>query len=138
MPLSTFLNILAACAGFLSALFFALGTLHLKTKDIVGIAGTYWGFNKHLADSIASQRAEYIFGALLLVLSFSLQLAANLVPSTLQPSLLQSFGFSLAAICLLFGSTGLLSWYLCHRIAERTKAEVRRLLEASLKEQPTK
>ena len=81
MPLSTFLNIFGASIGFLSALFFALGTLRLRTKDIVGIAGTYWDFNQHLADSIASQRAEYIAGALLLLASFSLQFVGKGVSS---------------------------------------------------------
>jgi len=111
--------------------------LRLKSKDVAAVASTYWGFNQHLADSIASQRAEYIVGALLLVLSFSLQLAANLVPPAFQPSLLQPFGFAFAAIGFLFSGSGLLSWHYCRRVAKRTKAEVHSLLQAQL-EPPNK
>ena len=120
MLLPTFLNILGASLGFLSALFFALGTLRLRTKDIVGIAGTYWEFNQNLADSIASQRAEYIAGALLLLASFALQVAANLVPSTLLP-----FGFALCIIGIGFLSIAVLAWLLCRSLAARTRTAVR-------------
>ena len=129
MLFSTFLNILGSGVGFLSAVFFAVGTLRLRTKDIVGIAGTYWDFNQHLADSIASQRAEYIAGALLLLVSFALQVAANLVPSTLQPSQLQPFGFALCAIGLAFLIIAVLVWLLCCSLAARTKAAIRKELQ---------
>jgi hypothetical protein len=129
VPFSTFLNIFGVSIGFLSALYFALGTLRLRTKDIVGIAGTYWDFNQHLADSIASQRAEYIAGALLLLMSFTLQFAANLVPPTLQPSQLQSFGCAFSAIGLALLAIAVLSWLLCRSLAAKTKAAVRKELQ---------
>ena len=130
MLLSTFLNILGSSVGLLSALFFALGTLRLRTKDIVGIAGTYWDFNQNLADSIASQRAEYIAGALLLLVSFALQLAANLVPSTLQPPpQLQPFSCALSAIGLALLAIAGLSWFLCRSLSAKTKSAVRKALQ---------
>lgn len=129
MTLSIFLSIFGVSIGFLSALFFALGTLRLRAKDIVGIAGTYFDFNQHLADSIASQRAEYIAGALLLLASFALQLAANLVPPTLQPSHFQPFGCALSAIGLALLAISVLSWFLCRSLSEKTKKAVRKELQ---------
>lgn len=129
MLLTTFLNILGSSVGFLSALFFALGTIRLRTKDIVGIAGTYWDFNLNLADSIASQRAEYIAGALLLLLSFSLQLSANLVPPTSEPFLLQSFGCAISEIAAAFALLLVRSVLFRNAIAKSTRKQVR-LLQA--------
>ena len=137
MLLSTFLNILGSSVGLLSALFFALGTLRLRTKDIVGIAGTYCNFNQHLADSIASQRAEYIAGALLLLVSFALQVAANLVPSTLQPSQLQPFGCALSAIGLALLAIAGLSWFLCRSLSAKTKSAVRKELQPAQPQEST-
>jgi protein-S-isoprenylcysteine O-methyltransferase Ste14 len=130
MLLSTFLNIVAACVGFLSATFFALGVLRTQPAAIYAIAKPKWDFNPSLADSIAEQRANYIVGAPLLVLSFSLQLSANLVPPTLQPSLLQPVGCVLVSIGLAFSAIALLSRYLCRRIAEKTKQTVRQIEKA--------
>ena len=133
VTLSSFLNISGAVAGLLSALFFAHGTLHLKNKDIADIAGTYWDFNQHLADSIASQRAEYIVGALLLFLSFSLQVVANLIPSTLQPSLIQPFDSAGLGICVVLFFLAVAAYSLCSRIATQSKVAVRQVLEERTK-----
>lgn len=135
MPLDKYLGILGACVGLLSALFFAFGTLRLRYKDIVGIAGTYWDFNLHLADSIASQRAEYIVGALLLLLSFSLQLAANLVPPDIGPSFLQQFDAAVLAILLAVSATAFLSWLLVASVSARTQQKVRKLLQSKTEDE---
>lgn len=98
MLLSTYLNILGACLGFISAMFFAIGALGMHPQNILKISTSYWDANQHWADSIADQRADYIAGALLLILSFSSQLAANLVPSDAAPSFLQPLGCAIAEI----------------------------------------
>ncbi|MDO8343491.1 MAG: hypothetical protein Q7T48_09855 [Cellvibrio sp.] len=67
----------------------------MTEKDINKVASSGWGgFSRGMADSITAQRADYTAGALLLVLSFSLQIAANLVSPTLQPELLQIPGYA--------------------------------------------
>ena len=127
MLLSTFLNILGACLGFISALFFAFGALMMTAEKINIIAATYWNANQHWGDSIADQRADYIAGALLLLLSFSSQLAANLVPSTLQPSLLQPLGCAIAEIVAVVLALLVSTVLLRNAVAKTTKTEVRRL-----------
>jgi uncharacterized membrane protein len=98
MLLSTFLNILGASIGAMSAMFFAVGALFLSKKNIYEITSMKWDVHQEWADSIADQRADYIVGALLLVLSFLSQIAANLAPPTSAPSLLQPFGYAIAEI----------------------------------------
>ena len=87
MLMSTFFSVLGLSVGAMSALFFAAGALFVSTKDLYEITSGAWDVERHLwGDSIADQRANYIAGALLLLLSFGLQLAATLTPSCEQPS----------------------------------------------------
>lgn len=135
MLAQTFLNILAACVGFISASFFSVGVLRMKIEDMAYSATILWDTNQHLADSIASQRADYITGALLLVLSFSLQLAANLVPPALEPSLLQPAGCAAAGIVALISGLLLASVLLRNAVAKSTKASVHALLESEARQE---
>ncbi len=127
MLLPAFLNILAACLGFITALFFAVGAIGMHPRNISKISTSYWDANQHWADSIADQRAEYIAGALLLVLSFSLQLAANLVPSDAAPSLLQPLGCAISEIVVVTTVLLVCSVLLRGAIAKTTKQKVRQL-----------
>ena len=127
MLLSTLLNILGASLGFLSAMFFAIGALGMRPQKIMQISSSYWDANQHWGDSIAEQRADYIAGALLLLLSFSSQLAANLVPSTLQPSLLQPLGCAIAEIVAVVLALLVSTVLLRNAVAKTTKTKVRRL-----------
>ena len=121
MLLSTFLNILGACIGFMSASFFAFGALVMSAEKISAISATYWDANQHWGDSIAEQRADYIAGALLLLLSFASQLAANVVPPTSAPSLLQPFGCAIAEIVSALAFLLVCSVLLRNAIAKSTK-----------------
>ena len=127
MLLSTFLNILGACIGFMSASFFAFGALVMSAEKISAISATYWDANQHWGDSIAEQRADYIAGALLLLLSFASQLAANLVPPTSAPSPLQPFGFAIAEIAAVVAVLLASAILLRGAVAKTTKQRVRKL-----------
>ena len=127
MLLSTFLNILGASLGFLSAMLFAIGALGMHPRKIMQISSSYWDANQHWGDSIAEQRADYIAGALLLLLSFSSQLAANLVPTDTAPSLLQPFGCAIAEMFAVVSFLLVCSVLLRGSVAKTTKTEVRRL-----------
>ena len=59
--------------GLASSLSFAFGTLSLKSKGITQISRTYYSYNKYVAQSLSSQKAQYIIGALFLFLSFLFQ-----------------------------------------------------------------
>ena len=98
MTLAQFLTVLGATVGFMAAAFFAWGVLRSSDKDLYEITSMKWDINQHWADSIAEQRADYKVGALLLLLSFASQLAANLVPPTSAPSLLQPFAYAIVEI----------------------------------------
>lgn len=127
MTLSTFLNILGACVGFISAIFFSVGAMTMTPEKIFRVAASYWDANQHWGDSIADQRADYIAGGLLLLLAFSAQLSANLVPSTAEPSLLQPFGCAIAEILAVLVLLLVCSALLRNAIAKSTRQKMRQL-----------
>ena len=127
MPLVTFLNIFAACLGFLAALFFAAGAAFTTPTKVFKTASMQWDMNEHWADTLADQRADYIAGALLLLLSFASQLLANIAPSSAEPSLLQPIGCAVAEIVALLALLLLCAILLRNAVAKSTKAKVRQL-----------
>lgn len=54
MLLSTFLNILGASIGFMSAVFFSIGAMMMTPTKIFTISATYWDSNQHWGDSMYS------------------------------------------------------------------------------------
>lgn len=93
MPLQTFLAVLAASLGFLAGLFFAVGIARLGALDIKRMASSGWGgFSRSLADSLATQRGEYLAGSMLLILSFLLQVGSSLIPFSVQPAFFHHAG----------------------------------------------
>ena len=127
MQLSTFLNIFGACIGFMSASFFSVGAMMMTPEKIQKVAASYWDANQHWGDSIADQRADYIVGGLLLLVSFSSQLAANLVPLSAEPSLLQPYGCAIAEILPLLSLLLVCSVLLRNAIAKSTRQSVRQM-----------
>lgn len=109
MSFAQFLSILSASFGFVAALFFAWGTARATDRDIYEITSMKWNVNQHWADSIIEQRVSYKVGVLFLLVSFALQLPANLIPSSALPSLSQPLCYALAEIvvgtvCLALGA----------------------------------
>ena len=127
MTFTTFLNILGASVGFMSAVFFSIGAMTITPEKIFKVAATYWDANQHWGDSIADQRADYIAGALLLLLAFSAQLSANLIPSASEPSLLQPFGCAIAEIVAALALLLVCSVLLRNAISKSTRQRVRQL-----------
>ena len=131
MSAQTFLSLLAASTGFVSALFFVLGPIDFKIKDIVSIASSaYGGFSRAFANSLAAQRADYIVGALLLVLTFSLQIAANLIPISLQAGTFLSFDNGIYAIVFLTCALLLIALAFRAVLAKSTRKKIQLELEA--------
>ena len=127
MPLSTFLNILGASIGLMSAVSFSFGAMMMTPTNIRKISVMYMDANQHWADSIADQRADYIVGGVLLLLSFFLQLSASLVSPTVDPSLLQPFGCAIAEIAATLAFLLVCSFLLRNAIAKSTRQEVRKI-----------
>jgi len=134
MALSIFLSIFAASVGFIASGFFAIGAMTMTPVKIFEISSTYWDANRHWGDSIADQRADYIVGGLFLLLSFSLQLSAMLVPSSIQPSLLQPFGCAIAEIGAGLALILVVALWLRHAIAKSTKRKVHQLQDKEIQE----
>ncbi|TRZ92075.1 MAG: hypothetical protein D4R84_13045 [Rhodocyclaceae bacterium] len=127
MLLTTFLNILGACVGFLSAIFFSIGAMIMTPMNIHKIAASYWDANQHWGDCISEQRADYIAGGLLLLLSFLLQLSANLVQPTAEPYLIEPLGCAVAEIATAVSFLLICSLLLRNAVAKNTKQQVRQL-----------
>ena len=114
----------ASIVGFISAIFFCIGNLSSLVEKIAHQASTYWSFNESLARALASQRAQYVTGALLLLASFSLQVLATLASSTTRaslPLLLHTWPYLVLAV---FVPTALTSWFSCRALGEKTIKQV--------------
>jgi hypothetical protein len=102
--------LLSACFGFAAAVFFAIGTAFINKDKIVAIASTYWNYNKEQAHAKVSQSAQYLIGSLFLVVSFFLQVVANLATPTnnieIHSVLVEQLAFVLSTLVAIF----LISW----------------------------
>lgn len=95
------LTLSAASAGFCAAIFFCIGNALNSAKSITAQATPYWDFSEPLARALTAQRAQYVVGALLLVISFLLQVAAAVASSTTLvtlPQWLQSWPLFVLAV----------------------------------------
>lgn len=81
MGTATLIQLVGACAGVIGSLFFAIGVMRQTVATMGDIAGSYFDWNPHMARALAAQKAEYLFGGGIIVLSFALQLSAFLVPT---------------------------------------------------------
>lgn len=72
----------AITVGFVSAIFFCAGNVSNTSKKILIQATFFWDFSEPVASALAAQRAQYIVGAMLLLIAFALQVVAALASST--------------------------------------------------------
>ena len=70
-----------SAVGFVSASFFCVGAISTTAEQIADQACMYWDFHPLAARALTAQRSQYAAGALLLVVSFGLQVAAALASS---------------------------------------------------------
>ena len=82
MPLQLALMLTAASVGFVSAIFFCVGSILNTPESILLQATPFFDFSEPIALSLSAEKAQYSVGALLLVVSFILQVLAALVPPT--------------------------------------------------------
>jgi len=106
------LSLSAAAVGFAAAVFFCIGNVLNSAEKIRLQATPFWDFSGPLAQALAAQRAQYLAGAVLLVVSFVLQVAASLSPTDMAaclPSWLDSWlamVVSVLVFALAVGGTG--------------------------------
>lgn len=101
--------------GFSAGVFFCIGNVFNSPKSIAEQASPFWDFSEPFAKGLSAQRAQYIVGAVLLLLAFSLQMASIFVakqqialPSCLNNIAILS-GVFFVTVMVLFG---LGSWLL--------------------------
>jgi hypothetical protein len=108
MILQKFLSIAGLSIGFASAISFCAGVVMQSAKQMSIISGSYWGGNNALAEALAAQRAQYSAGALLLLVSFAIQVWAIAASQSIQvclPQVLENeyflaLAFLLLSLCL--------------------------------------
>lgn len=82
MLIATLLQLFAACAGVVGSLFFAIGVMRQSVDEMSKLASTYFGWNPHMINAVAAQKADYLFGGCIIVCAFGLQLVSFLVPQS--------------------------------------------------------
>lgn len=101
-------SIVAASVGFVAAIFFCIGNAMNTSSKILLQATPFWDFSEPAARALASQRAQYATGAMLLVISFALQVAATLASPTRLVVLPQWLGTWQYLVLFVFVLTGAL------------------------------
>jgi VIT1/CCC1 family predicted Fe2+/Mn2+ transporter len=99
------LNIVSASVGLVAAIFFCVGNAFNTAKLIAEQTTPSRGrtFLEPLASSLAAQRAQYIVGAVLLLITFILQIAGALASSSTDvslPSCLKSWPMLVVAVII--------------------------------------
>ena len=106
--MSAVLAISSISIGLVAGLCFCVGSASLGPRQTLDLASTYWNFNKSLLQALAAQRAQYLTGAVLLVVSFLLQLMALLTASAQpQPSPAQGIALFIAVLVVVGGGAWL-------------------------------
>lgn len=124
------LTLAAASIGFVAAVFFCIGNA-LNTSEKVLLQSTpRWDFSEPVARALTAQRAQYVVGALLLVASFLLQVAATLASSTIPASLPQWLHTWPNLVLAVLFPTGLIAGGFSWLLYESTIRKVLRLKEA--------
>ena len=123
------LTLVAASVGFVSAVLFCIGGILNSSKKILLQSTPYWDFSAPVACSLAAQRAQYVIGALLLVITFLLQVAAALACSTTPAALPQFLDTWPAIVFAVLVPTGLFAGGLSALLYKATMRKVLRLEE---------
>lgn len=106
MPLQIAFTLTAASIGFVSALFFCVGSIFNSPESILLQATPFWDFSNPVALSLYAEKVQYSVGALLLAISFILQVVAATVSPTKLSPLRQTFGhWRLVILVVLLTST---------------------------------
>jgi hypothetical protein len=134
------ITLIAASVGFLSAIFFSIGNILNSVERITLQATPFWDFSEPVARALASQRAQYVTGGLLLLASFVLQVLAALVSSTTPANLPQWLCTGPRLVLSVLAPIGFLSWLFCNFLDRSTIGKVlsRQAEELATEEQAAK
>jgi hypothetical protein len=107
------LTLTAASVGLVSAIFFCISGVLNSVERIAEQTTTYWDYSEPLVQSLASQRAQYAVGGLLLLVAFALQVMAALASSTTISGLPQWLSTWPRLLPTVVVPTTLISWFVC-------------------------
>ena len=126
--LRTFIQVLALTTVLISSIFLIRGTISLSKKDLAELSSTKFGYNLDVTKNLCRQRADYVIGFVLLLLSFFLQLGNMLWPMTIDDiGGINKGGIWLALITTLF------IWLISNIISNRLYANQYNQVESILK-----
>jgi hypothetical protein len=83
MNLNKLVLIQSAVWGFMGSMFFCWGIIFQPAEEASKVAGTYYGGNPHLLESLVSQKVDFIIGTILIALAFLSQLIAIVLEKVL-------------------------------------------------------
>lgn len=130
MTESTALTILSATVGFCASVFFCVGSALNSTKNIVKQATPYWDFSEPVAHALASQRAQYATGAMLLAISFPLQVAATLASPTTPANLPQWLGTWQRLAPSALALSAAVGWLTCRAIKKHHSRAIKQHMQS--------
>jgi hypothetical protein len=76
VELSTILSFFASISGLAASIFFVRGALSLSANSMCELGRSYYGLNEEVINSLSTQKADFVVGALVLLASFLLQVLA--------------------------------------------------------------
>ena len=82
MSLAAVLDLFSTCLGLFSALFFCVGILHFDLDRAEEIATKMWDADLAVSEEMLLQKADFVAGACLLLLSFFVQVMLKISPSS--------------------------------------------------------
>lgn len=119
----------SASIGFVAAACFCLGSAFLSRKKIILLATTYFDYSKEQAIAIISQSAQYLIGALFLVVAFSLQVVATQASQASLKFPLQAFECAYIFAAAVLFSSALLAFVLFRVLMLRQPSILKELEE---------
>jgi len=123
MSAASLIQLASSCVGVLGSLFFAIGIMRQSIEAMGRLSGTHFGWNPHWPAALAAQKADYLFGGCLLLVSFILQLTSFLSSNTPVLSVTQSQWAPWIAVILTVVVAGLLRWA-SRRVAQHYESKI--------------
>ena len=111
MTLGLFLDLFALVIGLGSGVAFSIGVLRIKDASLDVIAVAFYDSGVAVAKELAQQKTDFIFGSVLLFLSFALQFSSKAL-SGLDEIVLPFERLCGATLCLILASALLFLCYL--------------------------
>ena len=109
-------QLVSACVGIVGSIFFAIGVMRQSVEAMGRLSGTYWDWNPHMPPALAQQKADYLFGGGLILITFCLRLLSFAATSEMVLSSEQ------ATIAPWVAAAGTAVWFFVLRWASRRLA----------------